>query len=232
MQRRDFVKAMMAASAAMAAPAAEGQQTAPPVEQKLPPAAPRPAGPVPWSRGLLEVKPLPMTPLVADAVARTDAHFFTVTQMATLRRLGEVFLPPLKRKPGSTEAATPEFLDFLIGASPADRQELYQSGLDRLEAEAKQKFGIGFASTSAAQADQLIRPWLRGWMNEHPPAERYELFINMAHSDIRAATINSQAWADAAKKAGSDVPDIDLYWFPVEPDLHRDGQPGSGRRPA
>jgi hypothetical protein len=224
MQRRDFVKAMMAAStAAAAATAALGQKTAPPVAQKLPPAAPKAPGPVPWSRGLLDVKPLPMTPLVPDAVAQTDTHFFNGIQFATLRHLGEIFMPPLKGKPGSTEAYAPEFLDFLIGASPADRQQLYRSGLDRLESESRQKFNVSFAAATAAQADQLIRPWLRAWMNEHPPTEPYELFINMAHTDIRTATVNSQAWADAAKAAGQQVPDIDLYWYPVDPDLRNTG---------
>jgi len=224
MQRRDFVKAIIAATATAKAAVghATGQQTAPPVAQKLPPAAPKAPGPVPWSRGLLEVKPLPMTPLVADAVAETNAHFFTDTQMATLRRLGEIFMPPAKGYPGATEAAAPEFLDFLIGASPEDRRQMYQSGLDRLEAESKQKFSASFAQASAAQADQLIRPWLRPWMNDHPPAEQYALFINTAHMDLRTATVNSQAWADAARAAGKQVPDVDLYWYPVDPDLRRE----------
>jgi hypothetical protein len=225
MQRRDFVKAIMAASTAATAKAALGQQTAPPVAQKLPPAAPKAPGPVPWSHGLMEVKPLPMTPLVADAVAETESHFFTAGQMATLRRLGEIFVPPLKGHPGASEAAAPEFLDFLIGASPQDRQHMYVTGLDRLEAESKQTFGASFANVSAAQADQLIRPHLRAWMNEHPPAEEYALFINIVHHDLRTATVNSQAWADAAVARGQQVPDIDLYWYPVDPDLRREDAP-------
>lgn len=233
MQRRDFVKAMIAATAT--AKAAAGQQTAPPVVQKLPPAAPKAPGPVPWSRGLLDVKPLPMTPLVPDAVAETNTHFFTDTQMATLRRLGEIFMPPgngsLKGYPSAIEAAAPEFLDFLIGSSPADRKQMYQSGLDRLETEAKEKFGISFAHASAAQADQLIRPWLRAWMNEHPPTEEHALFINIAHMDFRTATINSQAWADAARAAGKPAPDVDLYWYPVDPDLRdADSHKAAARR--
>jgi gluconate 2-dehydrogenase subunit 3-like protein len=228
MQRRDFVKAMMAAT--VATKAAMGQQTAPPVKQKLPPAAPKAPGPVPWSRGLMEVKPLPMTPLTPDAVAQTDAHFFSGVQIATLRRLGEIFMPPSKGRPGATEAGAPEFLDFLIGASPADRQHMYLSGLDRLEAEARQKFSVSFSAASAAQADQLIRPWLRAWMSEHPPTEEYTLFINIAHSDFRTATINSQAWADAARARGEQAPDVDLYWYPVDPDLRREGSPSANPR--
>ena len=81
MRRREFVKAMLAASVSARtmmgqnAPASVTPSTPPPIP---PQAAPLPApGPLPWMRGLLEAKPLPMTPLVPDAVAHTQTHFFT-----------------------------------------------------------------------------------------------------------------------------------------------------------
>jgi len=33
--------------------------------------------------------------------------------------------------------------------------------------------------------------------------------------------MNSQAWSDAAHRAGQRPPDVDLYWYPVDPDLRR-----------
>jgi hypothetical protein len=229
MQRRDFVKAMMAAS--VSAPAVLGQQpAAAPVAPSTPPPVPAAPGPVPWMRGLLEVKSLPMTPLVPDAVAQTDAHFFSSQQMATLRRLSDLLLPPLKGHPGATEAGTPEFLDFLIGVSPTERQQMYQTGLDWLDAKAKQHFGVSFAAVDKAQADELLRPWLKTWMTDHPPTEPHAHFINVAHSDIRTATINSQAWSEAAANAGKQPPGMGLYWYPVDPDIRRGGQ-GAGCRP-
>jgi cell pole-organizing protein PopZ len=219
MQRRDFVKAMMAAS--VTAKAALGQQTKPPTAAQ-PPAHPVAPGPLPWMQGLMNVKPLPMTPLVPDAVAQTNADFFSEREMATLRRLAQILQPPYKSYPGAIEAGAPEFLDFLIGASPLDRQELYQSGLDRLESEAKQRFGKSFEDVDADQADQLLRPWLRAWMSDHPPTEPYAEFINLAHRDIRTATMNSQAWSEADRRAGKQPPNVDLYWYPVDPDLRRE----------
>ena len=221
MQRRDFVKAMVAAS--VTAKAAAGQQAATSsVAPSVPPPHPTAPGPVPWMRGLLEVKPLPMTALVPDAVAQTSTGFFSDQQMATLGRLCEVLLPAYRGYPGAKEAGAPEFLDFLIGVSPADRQQMYQSGLDRLESEAKQRFAVSFAAVSAAQADQLLKPWLRTWMSDFPPKEPYEHFVNVAHSDIRTATVNSQAWSNAAKAAGKQSPDVGLFWFPIDPDLRRE----------
>jgi hypothetical protein len=221
MQRRDFVKAMMAAT--VTARTMLGQQTAAPPPPGTPPPPATAPGPVPWMRGLMEVKPLPITPLVPDAVAQTHAHFFTDQQMTTLRRLSEILLPPLKGYPGALDAGTPEFLDFLISVSPSDRQQMYQSGLDWLDAEAKQHYDASFENIQPAQADQLLRPWLRTWMSDHPPAEPHAQFVNIAHSDIRRATMNSQAWSDAASAAGEHEPGVDLYWFPVEPDVRREG---------
>ena len=214
MQRRDFVKAIMAAT--VTAKTAVAQQ---PVA--LPPQAPKAPAPEPWMRGLLEVKPLPMTPLVPDAVAQTSAHFFNQTQTATLRHLCELLQPSYKSYPGAVDAGAPEFLDFLIGVSPADRQQMYQSGLDKLESEARKQFQKPFAALDDAESDRLIRPHLQAWVGDHPPKEPFARFINIAHEEIRTATVNSEAWSEAARAAGQGPPNIDLYWFPVDPDLHR-----------
>jgi|UPI0003773D80 Gluconate 2-dehydrogenase subunit 3 len=225
MQRREFVKAMLAASVSARtmmgqnAPASVTPATPPPIPPK---AAPLPApGPVPWMRGLLDAKPLPMTPLVPDAVAHTQTRFFTRQQFATLRQLCEVLMPPLKSAPGAIDAGTPEFLDFLISVSPADTQKVYVDGLDRLDAEARQKFDLPFAGVDLQQADALIRPWLRTWMTDHPPSDPQERFINLAHSDIRTATINSKPWSDALPENDDRRMEQGLYWYPVDPDLQR-----------
>ncbi len=225
MRRRDFVKAVLAASVAPTAMMGQNapNSVAPAAPPPMPPKGPAlPApGPVPWNRGLTEVKPLSMTALTPDAVARTHTRFFTEKQLATLRQLCEVLLPPLRHFPGAIDAGTPEFLDFLLSVSPADRQQSYIFGLNRLDAEAKQRFGIPFDAVNATQADTLIRPWLRTWMTDHPPTEPYEKFINVAHSDIRTATINSKAWSDAEKAEGDRRAQEGLYWYPVDPDINR-----------
>jgi hypothetical protein len=228
MRRRDFVKGILAASAAAKAMAAQQAAPAAPAasaaQHTLPPATPIAPGPVPWMRGLIDVKPLDMGTVVPDTVAQTEAHFFNAQQTATLRRLCALLMPPLKGRPGALDAGTPEFLDFLIGVSPRDQKQMYLSGLDRLDAEAKHKFGAGFGATTDVQADALIRPWLRAWMTDHPPAEPFARFINLVHSDIRMATINSQAWSEAGQAERRGAAGVDLYWYPVDPDMHRDAK--------
>jgi len=227
MRRRDFVKGILAATAsakALAAQQATAAAQASPLTapHTMPAQGPVAPGPVPWMRGLMEVKPLELNTLVPDSVAQTDTHFFNPQQTATLHRFCEVLMPPLKGYPGALDAGTAEFLDFLIGVSPRDRKEMYLSGLDWLEAEAQRKFSAAFAKTTNVQADALIRPWLRTWMTDHPPTEEHAAFVNAAHMDIRTATINSPAWSDAARAKGRSSTGVDLYWYPVDPDVHRD----------
>jgi hypothetical protein len=84
-----------------------------------------------------------------------------------------------------------------------------------------------FSAVSQSQADALIRPWLRAWMTDHPPTEPYQHFINLAHADIRTATINSQKWSEATEASGERAPGVGLYWFPVEPDVEKKFLPRS-----
>jgi hypothetical protein len=107
---------------------------------------------------------------------------------------------------------------------------MYLSGLDWLDAEAQRMFFTAFAKTTNVQADALIRPWLRVWMTDHPPTEEHAAFVNAAHADIRTATINSQAWSDAARATGRTTAGLDLYWYPVDPDVHRDVATGAMRQ--
>lgn len=172
-------------------------------------------------QGLLDFRSQPIASTVPDSVATTQGHFFNDEHMATLRKLGDILLPPYDGYPGSAQAGAPEFLDFLIGVSPADRQHMYRMGLDRLDADARRNFGVAFALVNAEQADKLLHPWLRTWMNDHPPTEPYERFINLAHQDLRTATMNSQAWSIAATSSGERAPGIGLYWSPVDPDIQR-----------
>lgn len=227
MKRRDFVKSLVAAT--VSGPSLLSQQTAPAAQvapvtpPPTPPgAAPRIAsGPVPWMRGLREAQPLSVSSVIPDAVASAETKFFTEAQRSTLRQLCEVMLPPLKGLPGAMDAGAPDFLDFLISVSPPDRQQMYKSGLDRLDREARTKFGVPFHETSAAQADTLLKPWMRAWLTDHPPTEPYEAFINQVHADIRTATINSQVWNDAAMAQGEGQQGVGMYWFPVEPDVEK-----------
>jgi hypothetical protein len=218
MLRRDFVRAMVSVGLA---PRLLSQQT-------TSPAPPLPA-PVPWTLGLNPETPLPQTE-VADGIATTEQRFFSAVQMATLVRLSDVLLPPIGEKPGALQAGTPLFLDFLIGASPDATKKAYTGGLNWLESQSQKNYSKSFATLTDDEAGAILKPLLRTWMNDHPPTEPHADFVNIAHDDIRTATVNSKAWNDASSVDASSPSEAPLFWYPIEPDIYG-GLAGSRRTP-
>jgi hypothetical protein len=155
----------------------------------------------------------------ADEIAKMEPKFFTAVQMATLIRLCDVLLPPIGDRPGALQAETPFFLDFLIGGSPDARKKIYTGGLNWLDVESQKRYGKAFAKIEEDQAATILKPWLRTWMSDHPPTEPHADFVNIAHEDIRTATVNSKAWNDTALSGGRSAAD-GLYWHPIEPDIY------------
>jgi hypothetical protein len=218
---------------ATAAGTALGQQQAPPQAQNPVPAtgtidqgaqavAPNTASSPAATARLQQMAQFrtPNIPVSApDVVATTEVRYFTAARYATLVHLCEILMPANHGLPGASEAGAPEFLDFLLGGSPTDRQAMYNDGLDRLNADTMKKFGVPFAKADATQAEAAIRPYLKGWINDHPPKEKHERFIALVHRDIRTATINSPAWAFAAEAAGERTPGVGLYWAPIDPGI-------------
>jgi hypothetical protein len=172
------------------------------------------------SRQPLSVPHLDVT--AVDLAGQPAPRYFTTTQFSTLRKLGDLFVPPLKNNPGATEAQAPEFLDFLISASPDDRQKLYLLGLDSLEAQAIDKFQKSFSDLNAEQADAILRPLLvaRPWPQDLP-SDPLQNFIAQVHDDLRTATMNSREWAAASEKSGRlftrGFRTSGYYWSPIDP---------------
>ena len=225
MKRREFVR--IVAGACVLPEMLLAQQQAPTTQNPLPP----PPAPVPWTLGLNSKTPLPHTETVDD-VAATDATFFSAAQMATLVHLSTILLPATGDRPGALEAETPQFLDFLIGDSPASRKSLYTGGLDWLDAESRRKSGVAFAKTTPEQADAVLKPWLRTWMSDHPPTEPHADFVNIAHADIRTATMNSRAWVNAEARGRTDFNAAQMYWSPIDPDTSAENFRAVHQRPA
>jgi hypothetical protein len=132
-----------------------------------------------------------------DVAAITVASYFSPEQFAALRRLSELIAPAMNGAPGALEVETPEFLDFLLGESPADRQALYRTGLDELKSRAQQRFGASFARLTATRANGVLAPLRETWSANPDP---FTQFLQTAKQDILQAT---QAWiADPATRCG------------------------------
>ncbi len=187
--------------AAPAVPAVLAQQPAP---ASLPGAAARTSG---------EAAPLEMT--AADAAVQSVPRFFSETQYAALRKLSELIMPPMSGMPGALDAGAPEFLDFLIGTSPADRQHVYRSGLDLLNSNAQERFNKGFAELDASQAAVLLAPMREAWTYD-PPADPLANFLRTAKHDVRTATMHSREWSSSDSGGGRRPRGVGLYWYPLD----------------
>lgn len=219
MKRRKFVQSLLAAPAVPVI--LEAAQAPPPAAAPQQQPAPRPDTPA-----RQEPRQPPAVPMLelteVDLTAAPAPHFFSAVQFANLQRLGALMMPPLKNNPGALEAQAPEFLDFLIGVSPTDRQKSYQFGLDQLEAQAKEKYQKTFCDIDATQADAILRPLLvaRPWP-EDLPSDPLQAFVAQVHEDLRNATMNSREWAAASEKSGHHFSrgfrGSGYYWFPIDP---------------
>jgi hypothetical protein len=201
MKRRRFIQAMAAAPAIALpiVPAAPAQQPASPANPQTRPAEEMPK---------LEFS-------AHDSTGEIQTHFFTASQFATLQKLSGLLMPPIKDAPGALDAQVPQFLDFLIAESPAERQQLYRSGLDSLNAQATKRFNKSFAELDAAQAGELFTPLRQPWTYE-PPADPFSRFLRTVHQDVRTATINSQEYSAANSAAGRRASGVGQYWFKIE----------------
>jgi hypothetical protein len=204
MKRRRFLKTMVAAPAA---PALFAQQpSAPPNSVSgTPPAA--------AASGAVELPKIEST--VADAAADMLPNFFNAQQFSALQKLSDLLMPSLKGQPGALEAQAPEFLDFLIGSSLPDRQQLYRTGLDILNVQARKRFDKPFAELDGSQAEVLLAPLRQPWTYE-PPADPLARFLRAAKQDVRTATINSREWTASTASTGRRSGGLGQYWYSID----------------
>jgi hypothetical protein len=218
MKRRNFVRSLLVTPVAPAVLAAGQAATNTAPTQQPAPQPNTPARQVP--RQPPEVPHLDVT--AVDLTGQPAPQYFNETQFSTLRKLGTLLMPPLKSNPGAIEAEAPEFLDFLISVSPGDRQKLYLSGLDSLQAMSKDKFQKSFCDLDAQQADTILKPLLvaRPWP-EDLPSDPLQNFMAQVHEDLRTATMNSREWAAASEKSGHRFSrrsrTSGYYWAPIDP---------------
>jgi hypothetical protein len=152
---------------------------------------------------------------VADAAAEGLHPFFSADQFAALERLAEVLMPAAGDSPGAKAAGAAEFLDFLISASPADRQAQYRDGLDKLNADARSRYGKAFAELAPGQIEALLTPLREAWTYAEP-ADPLALFLRIVKMDVMHATMNSRQWSEARAKRSRRASGLGMYWYPIE----------------
>lgn len=131
----------------------------------------------------------------AADIAAPVRRFFTDGESAALVRLADVLVPAANGVPSAVECGAPDFLDFLLSKSGAERQRIYRDGLAALEAQAQRRYRHTFVATSAEEADALLEPLRRPW--SYAPSDSLERFLRTVYPDLRTATQSSRAAAEA-----------------------------------
>jgi hypothetical protein len=159
-------------------------------------------------------KPATETPLLETGIAEACAEpssprFFSTEQFAALHHLVELLMP------GAKDSGVAAFLDFLVSESPADRQSLYRDGLDRLNTEARKRYGKPFQELTKADADGVLAPLREPWTYSGP-SDPFARFLHNAKLDAIRATTNSREWAIAQQKSGRRAGGVGTYWYSVD----------------
>jgi hypothetical protein len=188
MKRRRFLQAAPVAAAFVPQQQSLSAQPPAPQQQQRPQGAPPPQ-----SQQVIQPPPgVANAPIVRLNTAMPDEagtavgpKFFSAAQFATLKTLCGILMPAgPNNTPGAIEAQVPEFLDFLLSQSPADRQHMYRAGLD------------GLKGLDSANAAKMLAPLKQTWTYD-PPKDPVAKFLRQAKLDIRQATLNSREWAQA-----------------------------------
>jgi hypothetical protein len=157
-----------------------------------------------------------LTPSVPDVAGEMMPHFFTPAQFSALRKVSDLLMPSANGTVGALDAKAPEFLDFLIGDSLADRKQVYQAGLDALNQQAMKQFKKPFGELEAAQADVFLAPLRRPWTFDEP-ADPVAAFLRAAKQDVRTATVNSREYSGGGSAGGGRrFAGGGLYWYPLD----------------
>ncbi len=195
MKRRTAIRSILTLPAAMALPLPLPAQVAAPA----PPAS----------------SEMPDTPTVAaDTHAETVVKTFDGEQFAALSKLSSILVPTLPDTPGAAEAGVAEFLDFLVGHSPAERVTLYKNGLDHLNQQARKRTGKPFAELTAQQAAPILAPLRKPWTYE-PPRDPFARFLRAAKEDVLKATRNSREYISVVSRRNRRAGGMGIYWYPI-----------------
>ena len=85
-------------------------------------------------------------------------RFFNAREMRTVRVLSDDIIPRDARSGSATDAGVPEFIDFNLSVeeTSADTRTAWRGGLRWLDTESRKRFGVAYASATAAQRHAIL----------------------------------------------------------------------------
>jgi gluconate 2-dehydrogenase gamma chain len=92
---------------------------------------------------------------VAGSATGFTPAFFTAHEWATVRLLADLVIPRDARSGSATDAAVPEFMDFIMVEYPSQQLPM-RGGLAWLDRESRQRFGTGFVELPEASRTAIL----------------------------------------------------------------------------
>lgn len=92
---------------------------------------------------------------IRESGAPFTPKFWTAHELATVNVLVDLIIPKDERSGSATDAAVPEFMDFVLDENK-DMRTAYRGGLAWLDGESLRRFGQSFVESSDTQRRQIL----------------------------------------------------------------------------
>ena len=109
-----------------------------------------------------------------QAKATDKPKFFNADQMALIGVISEHIIPTDANSPGALAAEVPQFIDLMIGESPAETKKAWTDGLSAVDKMSQTKFNAAYVK---ATKDQQIALLTEISANEMKPTTTEERFF-------------------------------------------------------
>lgn len=94
---------------------------------------------------------------LAGCSPNTESTFFSSDEINFLDEIGETILPETSKSPGAKSAKIAEFMQKIVrDCYSSEEQEIFKTGLIKIEEKSDQDFGGSFAKLSAGQKMKVL----------------------------------------------------------------------------
>ena len=127
------------------------------------------------------------------APSQPRAKFFTQRELRTVRVLGDDVIPRDERSGGASDAKVAEFMDYNLSVEETtpETRVAWRGGLRWMDTESRRRFGVSYASATAAQRHQILDDI--AWPDRVRPAMRHGAAFFARFRDMAAAGFFSSA---------------------------------------
>ena len=100
-------------------------------------------------------------------------EFFSASQLDLVDALSELILPSDDHSPGARAAKVARYIDVMVADGSSELQASWESGLEAVSEQARERFGRDFSDCEAAQQEAIVADMARNEGDPRTAAERF-----------------------------------------------------------